>query len=256
MIYLEDCITAETPITFVNKFFDSSYEYEDGSGKLVYAKAVCCNEFIGERLARIRNLRSPEHFLVMESSFLGKCKFGELDPRKIEKLKIGTYDFRKKGYKYLRINSLGIGEDGFFYLLDLCPNKQNRDELTNELLEMFALDTYMAQDDRFYYNMLMEIDWNDNIHLAPIYDFEETFTERNTIYLNTLRSFPTIDDYRKFIWKFPQLGSMLETYLDVDLEEEIKEILEEKRLDYSNVNFQFYRDFSCKRKDVLRKILK
>lgn len=246
----------ETPIIYTSKFGDEAYEYSDGSGRLVFSKYFAGNELVGEQLAKLRNLRTVEYFLTMENETFGKTFYGELESKNSGKLKISSYDFRKQDCNYLRCTRLGIYEDGFLYLLELCPSKKNRIELTNELLELFALDTYMGQDDRFYYNMLFEIDCNNNIHLAPIFDYEVSFMNNSAIYLNTLKSFPDVDSYRRFLEKFPQMAEMLKFYLDVNLSDEIKNILEAKKLDYSNVNFKFYEDYASERCKIISKILK
>lgn len=256
MISLEDCITDETPITFVNKIPERAYEFSDGSDKIIFAKKFSVNEFIGEKLARIRKIRTPEYFLVLENDFLGKCCYGELDSKKIENIKIASYDFREKGYNYFNINEYGIGDNGFYSLLYLCPTEENCLELTNEILEMFALDTYMSQTDRFYYNIILKIAEDKKINLASIYDFGDSFLEEVDYYLNTLLSFPSDNEYIGYTRLFPQFGEMLADYVDVDLEKQIKEILEEKGLSDRNIDFQFYRDFSNRKSKFFQRILK
>lgn len=94
MILLEDCITDETIITGLK--LKTCAQAVAENGREVYFKSFSINEIIGQRLAMIRKLKSNKYFFTLLGNKLGNFKFKSLDPRRIEDIKIGSYDFKKK----------------------------------------------------------------------------------------------------------------------------------------------------------------
>lgn len=253
---LDACITDSTRITGIKPYEKNMAFSLDG--RKVYFKEFDVNELIGEELAKVRNLRANSYFLTLVGEKMEDFRFNTLDPRTVGKITLGSYDFEQKGYRYFQTVQFGLNDNCFFELLDMCPSKTNRDELTNEILELFALDTFMAQEDRMFYNVLFEVDDFFNIHLAKIYDFELAFQtiDANDIYLNDLYSFLSDAHYKLMMDKFPQFYEMLKSYLEVDLVEKIKSVFEAKELDYSNLNFRYYTHFEDCKKIQLERILR
>lgn len=256
MISLNDCITEESRITFIKlKYCCQAYDINE---KEVYFKSFSINEFIGQRLASIRKLRSNKYFLVLPGEDVGVYKYGDLNLENAQDIKIGSYNFQRNGYDYDFIYEYGFGPDCMEDILDLCPNNENRNELLHEILELFALDIFMEQDDRSEENLMFEKDKLGNIHLAPIFDYELSLEYNADLgaYLNPIHCFIIQDHYREFFYKYPEFYDMLETYLDVDLMKEVKKAFQFKKLDYRNVDLSCYKIFEEKKKEQLGKILR
>ena len=94
-----------------------------------------------------------------------------------------------------RMNSHGENTSAIFGfvvtfedLLKRCPTEENRNALTDEHLEMEALDTYMGQKDRKA-NIYYEFHPNGEIHFGPLFDYENSMFELLKDDINYLNDF-------------------------------------------------------------------
>ena len=136
-----------SPIVFANKKNDCIATIHSSLPD-VYYKTFDINEFIGEQLATIRDVKSNHYFPV---SFSRDAR-NRLDDYSFcrNNIKVGSFDFMKDGVEYFVAPELPFYFDKapFDILLELCCNDQNRETLINENLEMMALDIYMSQSSR------------------------------------------------------------------------------------------------------------
>ena len=134
-------------------------------------------ELVGEELCNVRNLRCSHFFLIGEGYYhLNRTEFYEDIEDKGYNIRLGSYDFRDPvKYDYFQIadSILGSEHDYLEEILEFAPTTENRYQLLDEIEEMFALDTFMGQTDRYWNNVIFERDKETKeIHLAPLYDFE------------------------------------------------------------------------------------
>lgn len=221
-------------------------------------------EFVGEELCNMRNLRCAHFFLVGE----GYYKVNRMAPfKEIEgdgyRLLLGSYDFRNPvEYDYFQIKDESIRSSHNYLdeLLDLAPNENNRRELLDDVEEMFAIDTYMGQTDRYWNNIIFEKNKRTGeIRLAPLYDFEYSLNpmslDPDMIYDNALHTFKTEDDYIEFIQQHPEFADKLRFYLKVDLMETMQRVYRAKGLKVPLNTIPYYLDFEKGRKDLIRKVV-
>ena len=224
----------------------------------IYYKNFDINEFIGEQLASIRELKSNHYFPV---SFSRDAR-NNLDNYSFcrSNIKVGSFDFMKKGREYYTATQLPFYFDKlpFEELLELCLDDQNRVELINENLEMMALDIYMSQWDRGG-NTYYEFFPNGEIHLAPIFDYEasmEKLDAGDIEYTSDFFQFMTIDDYHEMMVKYPQFREMLQSYLNTDLESQLRSMCRSRQFNFSSIDIDSYRRYDEVSHKKLEKILK
>lgn len=258
MSSLKKYITEETPIICTKPSY--FFEALDDKNKTIYYKDFNINEFLGQQLSKIRNLKTNEYFLMTLKNEYKISKYKNIQCEDISDIKVASYDFKKLENQYYYLKELKLGENKLTELLKLCPNEKNKKELINEILELFALDTYMGQTDRYSYNIMFEVNHCGEIHLCPIYDYEysmnDLYTQDRCIYPNALCTLDKIYEYKKLLEKYPQLYTMLNSYLDVNIQKEIIECFNDQKLSYEKVNFKAYSKFTEKRCKVIEKILK
>ncbi len=224
----------------------------------IYYKCFDINEFIGEQLATMRELRSNHYFPVSFS-----CDAREnLDNYSFcrNNIKVGSFDFMKEGRKYFAASQLPFyfDRESFDTLLEFCLNDQNRAELIDENLEMMALDIYMSQWDRGG-NTYYEVFPNGEIHLAPIFDYEASMDKMDASdidYTSDFFQFLTIDDYHEMMVKYPQFKDMLQSYLDTDLESQLRSMCRNRQFNFSSIDIDSYRRYDEVAHKKLEKILK
>lgn len=225
----------------------------------VFHKEFDITEFIGEQLAGIRGVRSAHYISICFGEYkkcLASAKYG-FDRGNI---RVGSPSFKKDGVKYVFSSSMiyRVGGNNFEQLLGACPSLENAVQLADEHFEMEALDTYMGQTDRRS-NIYYEVYPNGEIHLAPMFDYENSmfeFLKDSTVYENDFNFYRTIDDYKKMIDKYPQFGEMLSSYLEVDLVEQIEKMAQNRQFDLSGFDLEPYRRFDEASHKKLELILK
>lgn len=225
----------------------------------VYHKEFDITEFIGEKLAGIRGVRSAHYIPICFGEYkkcLASAKYGN-DRGNI---RVGSLDFKQTGIKYVssfNIPSYYMGR-GFEDLIRQCPTKENALSLMNEHLEMEALDIFMGQRDRRA-NIYYEFHPNGEIHLCPMFDYENSMFDLlkdDPYYLNDFFEYRSIDDIRRKVDKYPQFGEYLSSYVGIDLVEQIEEMAHERCFDLSSFDIEPYREFNESSQKKLELILK
>lgn len=225
----------------------------------IYHKEFDITEFIGEQLAGIRGVRSAHYIPICFGKYkkcLATAKYGN----DRENIRVGSPSFRQDDVLYIpsfEIESYYTGR-GFEGLLKCCPTEENRIVLTNEYFEMEALDTYMGQKDRKA-NIYYELYPNGEIHLGPMFDYENSmfeFLKDDIVYLNDFHEYQSIDDYRRMIDRYPQFGDYLRSYLAVCLVSQIEVMAQIRQFDLSSFDLEPYRIFDEASHKKLELILK
>lgn len=249
-----DHLTSDTLITVADYRNDSVATIPNK--KRIFYKDFDINEFIGEKLADRRNIKTNHYFLLSFLEGLGEKKYKDImsdyGSEKIP-IKIASFDFEVDQDQCLRYYN-------FEEILEFCPTKKNREEFTKEVLEMFALDTYMGQVDRMRYNYMIQVDSNFDIHLGPLYDYECSlnidYLDDKAIYKNTLHKLDTIMDYKNTIDKYEYFYECLKSYLDVDLCSVIQDVFDDRKLDITGLELDKYKRFEEISQKLLSKILR
>ena len=257
MLYINECLTWDTPVKLVSENPRKSL-FKKSEPKAFF-KDFNHAEFIGEELCNIRNIRCSHYFIAGLTRFkVNKTlKRGEID-KYCQWIGIASYDFRDsdKEYKYLNDYDVNSG-NGF---LEMLEKTNNYHQLYKDMLELMALDIYMGQADRSEVNVMFEEDQNNNIRLAPLYDFEfslnSTCIDKDSIYRSCLYNFGTIDEVRDFIRKYPEFRDILGSYLDINLIDVISRSYSRRGLVIPSDKWSYYIDFEKNRDEVIKKIIK
>lgn len=261
MMYLGECITDNTNIYLIGE--DYRKKENKGLERRIFKKNFNHAEIIGEELCGIRNLSCPHFFLVADTDEADN----KYVPYKIAKkdglnVKLGSYDVKRNGLFYFTINDIYSwdGKTKFEEILSMAPSAKNREELANEMCELFALDLYMGQVDRFSNNMLFSFNINNGeIHLVSIFDFQyslkDGYNSEDFIYDNQLYRFKDINSFKDFIIFYPQLREMLKSYLDVDLVSVAKKGYSRNGLYVPESKIHYYSEFDDGRKKLIKKIV-
>ena len=250
-----EVIREDTPVLIAKKRNEG---FADLAGMpVIYHKDFDLNEFIGEELAGVRGVRSVHYYPVLFDSKENTFKIRNFFD-KCMAIRVGSFDFKEPGVKYFTGPNLSIYDDfGTFYdLLEMCPSDKNREELLNELLEVYGLDIYSGQMDRPN-NIYYEFHPNGEIHMSKMFDYEQSFDEIfGEHYVADFHIFRTIEDYQKFIIKYPQFEEILRSYLDVDLERVILRMARSRKFDLSRVDMDGYKRYDEIAHKKLEKILR
>jgi len=250
-----EVIREDTPVLIAKKRNEG---FADLAGMpVIYHKDFDLNEFIGEELAGIRGIRSVHYYPVLFDSKENTFKIRNFFD-KCMAIRVGSFDFKEPGVKYFTGPNLPIYDDfgTFEDLLEMCPSDKNREELLNELLEVYGLDIYSGQMDRPN-NIYYEFHPNGEIHMSKMFDYEQSFDEIfGEHYVADFHIFRTIEDYQKFIIKYPKFEEILRSYLDVDLERVILRMARSRRFDLSRVDMDGYKRYDEIAHKKLEKILR
>ncbi len=243
-------IGRRTPLVFAEKKNDA-IAVVNSSLPCIYHKNFDITEFIGEELATIRGVNSNHYVPV--------CFGKRTSEFNRSNLRVGSFDFMKKGYSYSIAPSLPLNtSESFDALLELCPNDKNREDFINENLEMIGLDIYMSQWDRGG-NTIYEFCPNGEIHLAPVHDYEESldvYCCNQMSYVSDFFQLLSIDDYQEMMIKYPKLREILSSYLGVDLISYIYKMAKSRRFLVSEIDMDDYKRYSDAAQKKLEKILR
>lgn len=250
MISISEHITGATPFILAQKkswMIASSFMTKPD----IYHKMFSFNELLGTKLARLRDIRTTEYFLL---KLIDEGKNIDHD------IKIGSYDFKKEQCQYLSPDQYErtYSSDVFRNLLNFCPTEENKQELVSEVIEMFGLDTYMMQKDRGFQNVTVEASPNSDLHLSPIYDYSMSFRpwdQTKPLYNNVLHSLTYYDDYWEYMEQYPQLKESLQFYQKIDLIDVIEDICDEQNLAFSDKIYDNYKEREEESQERLFKIL-
>ena len=225
----------------------------------IYHKEFDITEFIGEKLASIRGVKSVHYFPICFGNYRRSLLDSKVSNDR-DNIRVGSYNFKLKGIKY--VSSLYVhsyySSQGLEHFANSCPTELNRLNLINEHLEMEALDTYMGQKDRRA-NIYYEYHLNGEIHLAPLFDYENSMFELlkdEVYYSNDFHEYKCIDDYKRKIDIYPQFGEYLSSYMDVDLVRQIEAMALERGFDLTNFDLEPYKRFDESTHKKLELILK
>ena len=225
----------------------------------IFHKEFDITEFIGEQLAGIRGVRSAHYIPICFGEYkkcLASAKYG-FDRGNI---RVGSPSFKKDGIKYVFSSTMiyQVGGNDIDLLLGACPSLENKVQLADEHFEMEALDIYMGQTDRRS-NIYYEIYPNGEIHLGPMFDYENSMFDvlkEQVSYQSDFNYYGRIDDYRRMIDRYPQFGEMLKNYVDVCLTEQIESMAQTRQFDLSGFDFEPYKRFDEATHKKLELILK
>lgn len=262
MMDLSECLTEDSEILLISTN-RKRRKKEDKNQTKIFWKDFNHAEFIGEELCAIHNIRCAHYFIVGLGGFdLKKISYyGDINPTEYE-FKIAANDFKRQGriYQYLQQYKMDKHLNKFEKMLEKAKDENNREKLCKEMLQLLALDIYMGQVDRYNENIMFEINKDDSIRLAPLYDFEcslkQNYLGQDTIYESELYSFPNIDECKQFIEKYPLFRDILSSYLNIDLRDVIQRAYNRRGLIIPDSKWMFYDDFDGERKRILEKIIK
>lgn len=264
MISIKEIITDKTPIYVTTQKEPRKRFFRKEMPRKIILKNFNHAEFIGEELASIRNIRCSHYFIVA----VGYLEFDHLTTydkiqNKSYEYKLGTINFEREGFQYKTINDydMDLGNTNLEAMLRQTKNKENRQQLLEEMLEMIALDIYMGQTDRFSHNYLFEEDENHEIHLAPLFDFEFSLKKNylsspDEVMRGDLYRFKSIESCKDFIREYPIFRDILSSYLGVDLKAVIERAYQSRGLRMPEDKWQFFETFEENRKDVIRSIVR
>lgn len=260
MLYINECLTSDTPVKLVNANNKKSL-FEKVEPK-TYFKKFNHAEFIGEELCHIKNIRCAHYFIAGLTQFrINKTMPASKTDKYYPVIGLGSYDFKDKNKSYKLISDYEEKADnGFESMLENARDEENKKQLCRDMLEMLALDIYMGQADRSEVNIMFEEDKEGNIRLAPLYDFEHSINSTclNWYYLHSsaLYSFQNIEGCREFIRKYPMFRDILSSYLNVNLAEVISRSYNSRGLVIPSDKWKYYIDFDQKQKEKVKSIVK
>jgi hypothetical protein len=260
MFKLEDCLTPETRVLVL--YHKEKSIFKSRMGK-IYRKDFNHAEFVGQELCDMRNIPTARYTVIGESfrRLEGYMRYSDLNPR-LYNFRIGSYDFKRDDSSYFTLTREQLNQgESLSVLLSMCPTKENQKQVLNELQELIALDTYMGQTDRTESNIIFSRNKKTlEMHLAPIFDYEYSLKRQYlspyNIYENPITRFDTVDDYKYFMEKYPELREKLKFYLDVDLKDTVRRAYASRQLIIPKDNYQFIEEFDEERKELIHKIIR
>lgn len=161
------------------------------------------NELIGELISEYFNLKTVHYKLVKSKNGYG----------------VISKNFCDKNFNYKKAGQLRLkkGRD-----LELFEHSNLDDDLLCDIKKLFIRDFYTSQIDRFRKNLLFMVN-NNEIRLAPLFDYELSFVFRKAYYTNDLgRLDLTYDKTIKYLKEDSYFQELLYLLMDAD----IKNILE------------------------------
>lgn len=260
MYRLRECLKDESKVLVLGKKEKRFFKSKVGT---IYRKDFNHAEFVGQELCDMRRIPTARYVVIAEGLRNQEyyTNYGSLKPMNYD-FRIGSYDFKKDDATYFTVEQAFLSANvNLDNILSICPTRENKIQLLNELEELIALDTYMGQTDRTSNNIMFKKDKNTKeVHLAPIYDYEYSLgiqlLDKNTIYKNAIVQFKNPDDYKAYMYKHPGLADKLAFYLNVDLMDTVRRSYQSRGLEVPSRYYMFYDEFDENRKKVISKILK
>lgn len=233
------------------------------SEKIIFYKEYNICDIIGEAIAKFNGVKIVDYFLFSLANTSKIQKFKNVGDTKIY---IGSFDFCKDDVCYFNYSDLIKDSDGFDLerVLFNCYDSKSKEDLLNEILDMFALDTYMMQQDRLCQNIMFELHSNYEIHLSPLFDYEDSlglgisreYNQDFIFYPNPLYSFKEIFDYKKFMELYPSFREKLSCYQDINLCKIIEDDFKRRNFDISRFYLDYFNKFEYLTQDNIQKILR
>lgn len=221
------------------KFHDKWYYFKKIMDEKYFSSELrILNELIGEYLAKYLDIDTIHYDLAKLNNNYG----------------LASENFIKKGSKYCFLNDISVPYNSYntrniLLLHRECKNFDNYQKLVSEIFKQVAIDIYMNQTDRSYSNLQFRIT-NGELHLAPLYDFEESFRDPfNDEYRSNLLGL-SIDDIKDY----HELTDILNRLLELNIINVIDKISEEKNIIISSQNKEYYKGFVEDRKMLLKSV--
>lgn len=201
------------------------------------------NELIGEYLSFGLALPSVHY------------KIGKAD----DKYGLLSLCFRNKKNRYIEPNNVGLyvnnnNLNNLKEIQNYCKDENNFKEIVSELSKMIAIDLYMGQTDRTNNNFTFQKN-KDGLHLAPLYDFENSFLTPRDIYepttYNAASLFTIKLKHKKEIKNYPELERYLNKLLSLDIEKVLNDIAASFKIDIPEERIKIYKKYIEKRKKML-----
>ena len=261
MINVYECITDDAKI-YLTKDYNYRRSFFKRKDDELYIKEFNHAEFIGEQLCLIKNIKCAHYFLVGLGLFNLNYseKYGNISDKNYQ-IKLASYNFKEDDKKYFILNGCNITSENskLDEVLNLAVDDLNREELIDEIINMFSLDIFMGQQDRFYNNIMFEIRRDGSVHLAPLYDFEvslkNSYLDPKYVYKNDLISFKSVSDLKKFISMYPNFKDELKSYLDINLVRNAKYAYELRNLNLPRDILNYLDEFQTDRKKLIKEII-
>ena len=194
------------------------------------------NELIGEFLGHYLNIDTI-HYEIASL----KDEYG-----------LASESFIKPHNKYIFFKDLGLFNnfanlDNLIEIRRKCKDDKNYSELVTEILKLTAIDLYMGQADRSMGNFQFRKEKKE-LHLATIYDFEESF---NDVYKDHYASNLLGLDLDK-LKVYPELKMMVDDLLTIDVDKMLEQIEDERKILIPSKRKAYYKDFIEERKLLLK----
>ena len=194
------------------------------------------NELIGEQLAIILEIPVVHYEIAQKKDVIG----------------LMSENFVKKDQDYYFMKNLRIltnfyDDTNLSKIQTNCKDQKNYQELLSELLKMIAIDLYSSQEDRNLTNIQFTRKEGE-LHLAPLYDFEDSFREVNQYKYSSALLGLSIQDIKKYPQLKKYLGKLFETKIKTVLEQ----IEDERKILIPNTIKDTYNKFEQDRQMILK----
>ncbi len=167
---------------------------------------ACCNEIVGRYLCNKIGLETTSLDLLLDRG----------------KLKIASPNYRKEGLRYQHQKDdieLAFHHQYNVRKLKILPRTYQKEQF-----KLISIDMMMEQIDRSGDNM-EEVIYKNNLHLAPVIDFAESFNYYYYCYYNPYVSLPkNVENIYKFLYDFPNSYQYFEDVFCTEVEELINYI--------------------------------
>lgn len=180
-----------------------------------------------------------------------------------------SQNFRNNDYDYYFMSQLPINRwvyhdlSNIGILKKMCSNQEKEELFTQHILEVFALDIYMLQNDRNNSNLQFKFDKSANsFDIAPLYDFSDcrSFMEEDKIQLNNFIVLLNDQNIYSILKTYPQFSDYLSFFLEQGMTKSWEEICKNYHFNqdseaYEQV-FKHYKYKEENQKKILKKYVK
>ena len=195
------------------------------------------NELIGEILAN--KLEVPVvHYMIAELR---------------NTIGLISQNFHQNGQDYYFMKNLQIlssfyDDRNIANLRRFCKDDDNYRELICEVLKLVAIDLYMNQQDRNFSNIQFTRR-NGELHLTPLYDFEESFDDPLEEYYHSALLGIAVEDLERY----PQLNQFLDILFASTIRTVLEQIEDERKILIPQGIKDRYSDFERNRRIALKR---
>ncbi len=172
------------------------------------------NELMGEILSKKLGIESIHYKIADNKGFIGLLSENFLKPDQ-------KYFFMRD----LRIMSQFTNTSNLEKIRRLCKDDENYRQLLSEIFKLVAIDLYMNQEDRNFTNMQFTRK-DGELHLAPLYDFEDSCREPFTEDYSSAFLGMKVEDADKY----PLLGEYLSRLYSTRIGTVLEQIEDERKI--------------------------